>query len=82
MVAMFLVGAAVVGVFLLSHLSRKPSAHEADDQEQECRAIEEGGEDYAGQLANCNTKLARLRLIEHGRSVRPATALDSIRPSP
>jgi hypothetical protein len=67
MVAMLLVGAAVAGVFLLSHLSRKPSAHEADDQAEQCSTIAEAGEDYPGQLADCNAKLARLRVIEHAR---------------
>jgi len=66
MMTLILLGAAVGGAFLLSHLSREPSAHQADDQEQLCRAIEESGEeDYVGQLAECRTKLARLRVIEH-----------------
>ena len=65
-VTFLVVCAAVGGVFLLSHLSREPSVHQADDQEEICRVIEEAGEeDYVGQLAECQSKLARLRAIEH-----------------
>jgi hypothetical protein len=68
MATVLLVGAAVAGVFLLSHLSRPPRAHQADDQEAQCRAIEEDGEEFVGELAQCQTKLARLRIIEHAEA--------------
>lgn len=62
--AMLLLCAAVAGVVLLSHLSRPENTHQADDQEEVCRAIEEAGEDYVGELAACQAKLARLRVME------------------
>lgn len=68
MATVLLVGAAVGGVFLLSHISRPTRTHQADDQEAQCRAIEEDGEEYAGELAECQTKLARLRVIEHAEA--------------
>ena len=67
MVTMLLLSAAVAGVFLLSHVSRPQNTHQADDQEEQCRAIEEAGEEYVGELAECQSKLARLRLIERER---------------
>jgi len=81
-VAMLLLGAAAAGVFLLSHISRPQNAHEADDQEEACRAIEETGEDFAGQLADCQMKLARLKAIEHHQRSATAPTLDSTRQSP
>jgi hypothetical protein len=75
-----LVGAVAAGAFLLSHISRAPSTHQADDQEERCRLIEESeDEEYAGELAECQQKLARLRVIEHAT---PPSTLDSIRQSP
>jgi hypothetical protein len=77
-----LVGATVAGAFFLSHIARPENAHQADDQEEQCRAIEESGEEFEGELSECQTKLARLRAIEHHEmSTTPAT-LDSTRPSP
>jgi hypothetical protein len=81
-VTMLLVGAAVAGVLLLSHISRAPNTHQADDQEQECRSIEEGGEEFEGQLSQCQMKLARLRTIEHHQMSATPQVLDSIRQSP
>jgi hypothetical protein len=78
----FLVGAAVGGMFLLSHLYRTPSTHPADDQEEQCRTIEESGEDDTGQLAACLAKLARLRAAERAREAPPTRTLDSARQSP
>jgi len=81
-VTFLLVAAAVAGVFLLSQISRPPNTHQADDQEQQCRAIEEAGEETEGELARCRTRLARLRAIEHHQKNGTAQALDSIRQSP
>ena len=81
-VAMLLLGAAAAGVFLLSHISRPQNAHEADDQEEACRAIEETGEEFEGQLADCQMKLARLKAIEHHQRSATAPTLDSTRQSP
>jgi Spy/CpxP family protein refolding chaperone len=79
---MLLVGAAVAGVFFLSHIARPENTHQADDQEEQCRMIEESGEEIEGELSECQTKLARLRAIEHHQmSATPAT-LDSTHPSP
>ena len=79
---MLLLGAAVAAVFLLSHIARPQNTHQADDQEEQCRAIEESGEEYEGELSECQTKLARLRAIEHHQlSATPAT-LDSTRQAP
>lgn len=81
-VALLIVGAGVGAVFLLSHLTRVPSAHEADDQEEACRTIEESGEEEVGELANCLKKLSHLRAVEHDREASSARALDSVRRSP
>lgn len=80
--AMLLLGAAATGVFLLSHISRPENGHEADDQEEACRAIEETGEEFEGQLADCQMKLARLKAIEHHQRSSTAPTLDSTRQSP
>lgn len=83
MVTMLLLCAAVAGVFLLSHVSRPQNVHEADDQEEQCRAIEEAGEEYEGELAACQAKLARLRMIEHHQmNAAPSLTLDSLHQSP
>jgi hypothetical protein len=79
---MLILGAAAAGVFLLSHISRPQNAHEADDQEEACRAIEETGEEFEGQLADCQMKLARLKAIEHHQRSAAAATLDSTRLSP
>ena len=69
--------------FLLSHLSRATSAHQADDQEEMCRMIEEAGEEeYPGQLADCFKKLSQMRAAERGRDAFQTRALDSVRLSP
>jgi len=83
LVAMLLVCAAVAGVFLLSHVLRAENTHEADDQEEGCRAIEVEGEEYAGELAACRAKLARLRAIEHHQmNAAPLQTLDSLHQAP
>ena len=82
MATVLLVSAAVAGVLLLSHLSRTPSAHQADDQEEQCLAIQESGEEEPGQLADCLAKLSRLRAAEHARETPPTRTLDSARQSP
>jgi hypothetical protein len=66
-VTLLFVSAAVAGVLFLAHLSRVPNAHQADDQEEQCRIIQESGEEYAGQLSACQAKVARLRLMERAR---------------
>ena len=78
MVTMLLLCAAVAGVFLLSHVARPQNMHQADDQEEQCRAIEEAGEDYVGELAACQSKLARLRLLErdHARAETVRSGID------
>lgn len=82
-VTVLIVGAGVAGVFLLSHLSRATSAHQADDQEEMCRMIEEGGEEeYPGQLADCFKKLSQMRAAERGRDASQARTLDSVHLSP
>ena len=81
-VTVLLVGAAVAGVFFLSHISRPENTHQADDQEEQCRMIEESGEEIEGELSACQTKLARLRAIEHHQMSATPAALDSIHPSP
>jgi hypothetical protein len=80
--AMLLIGAAVAGVFLLSHISRPENTHQADDQEEQCRAIEESGEEVEGELSDCQTRLARLRAIEHHQTNAAAVTLDSVRQAP
>jgi hypothetical protein len=79
---MLLVGAAVAGVFFLSHISRPENTHQADDQEAQCRAIEESGEEFEGELSECQTKLARLRAVEHHQMSATPVTLDSTHPSP
>jgi hypothetical protein len=81
-VAMLLVGAAVAGVFFLSHISRPTNTHQADDQEQICRAIEEEGEQFEGELSQCQAKLARFRAIEHHQMNGTPQTLDSTRQAP
>jgi hypothetical protein len=81
-VTVLIVGAGVGAVFLLSHLTRAPSAHEADDQEEACRTIEESGEEKPGELANCLKRLSHLRAVEHDRTASSARTLDSVRQSP
>jgi hypothetical protein len=82
MATALLVGAGVGAVFLLSHLYRTPSAHEADDQEGTCRAIQESNyEEHPGELADCFARLSRLRAAER-REAPPTRTLDSVRPSP
>jgi len=81
LVTMLILCAAVAGVFLLSHVSRPQNMHEVDDQEEQCRAIEDSGEEFVGQLSQCQMKLARLRLIEHARNT-PAPTLDSTHQAP
>jgi hypothetical protein len=82
MATVLLVGAALAGVFLLSHLSRTPSAHQIDDQEEQCLAIQDSGEEEPGQLADCLAKLSRMRAAERGRETAPTRTLDSARQSP
>jgi hypothetical protein len=79
---MLLVGAAVGAAFMLSHLYRTANAHEADDQEERCRSIEELGESEPGQLSACLTRLTRLRAAERAREAPPTRTLDSARQSP
>jgi hypothetical protein len=79
---MLLLGAAVAGVFLLSHISRPQNSYQADDQEEQCRAIEESGEEFEGELSECQTKLARLRAIEHHQMSATPLTLDSTRQAP
>ena len=82
MVAMLLVVAAVAGVFLLSHMSRPTNTHQADDQEEVCRAIEDTGEEFVGELSQCQAKLARFRAIEHHQMNGTPQPLDSTRQAP
>ena len=83
MATVLLVGAAAAGAFLLSHISRAPSAHQADDQEEQCQAIEESGEEESGSSSpTALPKLSRLRAVEHARETPPTRTLDSVRQSP
>jgi Spy/CpxP family protein refolding chaperone len=79
---MVLLGAAVAGMFLLAHIARPQNTHQADDQEEQCRAIEESGEEFEGELSECQTKLARLRAIEHHQMSATPPTLDSTRQAP
>ena len=79
---LLLMGAAAVGAFLLSHFARTPNAHQADYQEEQCRAIQDAGEGYKGQLADCLARLARLRAAERMRAAQPTRTLDSVPQSP
>jgi hypothetical protein len=81
-VTMLLVSAAVAGVFFLSHISRPENTHQADDQEEQCRSIEESGEEFEGELSECQTKLARLRAVEHHQMSATPVTLDSTHSSP
>ena len=82
LVAALIVGAGAVALFLLSHLARTPGTHQADDQEERCRIIEESGEASPGELADCQAKLAYLRAVERATQTPPARTLDSVRQSP
>jgi hypothetical protein len=62
-----LVGAGVAALLLLSHLSRASHSHQADDQEEQCRIVAGMGEEHPGELAECQSKLSRLRAIERDR---------------
>jgi hypothetical protein len=81
-VAALIVGAGTGALFLLSHLARPARTHQADDQEEQCRIIEESGEDTPGELSDCQSRVAYLRAVERAAQTPPARSLDSVRQSP
>jgi hypothetical protein len=77
-----ILGAGAGTLFLLSHLARLKGTHQAEAQEEQCRIIEESGEESPGELSACQAKLSYLRAVERATQTPPARTLDSIRRAP